>query len=194
MFPPLPVQSTSLLIAEEQFKPIPGYIDYGITPNGIVLDLVKRRFIKQSICAQGYYRLNLRSAQPGRRHDSRLVHCLVALAYLGPKAPGLHCDHISRNKLCNHATNLRYVSCSENLLNSDRSDAAAHKRATAKQRRKNKTGYPGVVMVGKTSWGSSIFVQGQSRWLGTFPTLWEAAQAYAMARKEKKAAKAKPAY
>ena len=51
------------------------------------------------------------------------IHRIVALCFL-PKIdmPGLVVDHINRDKRDNRACNLRWVSKSENALNSDRSD------------------------------------------------------------------------
>lgn len=52
------------------------------------------------------------------------VHQMVAEAFLEPEEGKPIVDHISRDRLDNRAANLRYVSHSENHVNSDRSDRA----------------------------------------------------------------------
>lgn len=47
------------------------------------------------------------------------IHKVVAECWLGAKPEGYEVDHIDRNSLNNHWTNLRYVTCSEQMLNRD---------------------------------------------------------------------------
>ena len=48
-----------------------------------------------------------------------LFHHLVAEAFLGERPNNLVIDHIDRNKLNNHVSNLRYVTQKENMRNTD---------------------------------------------------------------------------
>ena len=47
------------------------------------------------------------------------IHKVVAECWLGPKPEGYEIDHIDRNSLNNHYTNLRYVTKSEQMKNRD---------------------------------------------------------------------------
>ena len=47
------------------------------------------------------------------------IHKVVAECWLGEKPEGYEVDHIDRNSLNNHWTNLRYVTRSEQMLNRD---------------------------------------------------------------------------
>ena len=47
------------------------------------------------------------------------IHKVVAECWLGEKPEGYEVDHIDRNSLNNHWTNLRYVTPSEQMLNRD---------------------------------------------------------------------------
>jgi hypothetical protein len=49
-----------------------------------------------------------------------LFHVLVAKCFIGERPEGLVIDHIDRNPLNNHYTNLRYITQKENCYNSDR--------------------------------------------------------------------------
>lgn len=77
----------------------------------------------------------------GRRISSK-VHALVAAAFLGPRPPGFHVNHISGNKSDNAITNLEYVTLEENLSHARRmgiaggglqGSANAHAKLTADQ-------------------------------------------------------------
>lgn len=47
------------------------------------------------------------------------IHKVVAECWLGKKPEGYEVDHIDRNSLNNHYTNLRYVTKSEQMINRD---------------------------------------------------------------------------
>jgi hypothetical protein len=49
------------------------------------------------------------------RSEHRSVHSLVIKAFVGPRPPGMVCNHMDGNPQNNHATNLEWVTPSENL-------------------------------------------------------------------------------
>ena len=61
----------------------------------------------------GYLTAQLRKDGLSYRRE---IHSLVAVAFLGPKPPGLEVNHIDGKKAHNAACNLEYVTHSENLL------------------------------------------------------------------------------
>jgi len=70
---------------------------------------VPTRTMKQSTGNNGYARVSVGSA------GVRLVHHLVAEAFLGPRPPAAHVRHLDTNKRNNSVTNLAYGSPSENM-------------------------------------------------------------------------------
>lgn len=85
--------------------------------------------------------------------------------------PEGHVDHINRNKLDNRISNLRIVTRSENAQNivAPRSDS--------------NTGVRGVSFWPSRGYVARIMVSGKSKFIGTFATLHEAADAYANAKR-----------
>lgn len=55
----------------------------------------------------------------GRKRRKVFIHKVVAECWLGKKPEGYEVDHIDRNSLNNHWTNLRYVTRSEQMKNRD---------------------------------------------------------------------------
>lgn len=72
--------------------------------------------MRQGKKRNGYRTVNLKAIN---KRD-RLIHDLVCAAFIGVKPIGMQVDHIDRNKNNNHASNLRYVTLSENKLNNGR--------------------------------------------------------------------------
>lgn len=55
-----------------------------------------------------------------KKHNHKVfLHNVVAECWIGPKPEGFQTDHIDRNSLNNHYSNLRYVSKSQQMLNRD---------------------------------------------------------------------------
>ncbi len=81
----------------------------------------------------GYLRMHLR--QPGR-HENRLVHELVALAFLGPKPEGHFVNHKNLIKSDNRLENLEYLTHLENMRhfyrNGQRKSIAGKRNGRAK--------------------------------------------------------------
>jgi len=99
----------------EQFKQsiVQGY---EISNHGNVRRIVGDGYkeIKGSIQNRGYRYFQTRKKGVRRNH---LFHHLVAYAFIGERPEGLVIDHIDRNKLNNHISNLRYISFGDNIRN-----------------------------------------------------------------------------
>jgi hypothetical protein len=98
------------------------------------------------------------------RNKNCTVHSLVASAFLGRRCHDMVIDHIDNNKGNNRPENLRYVTQTENLQNSKRWSY-----------RKCKTGPQ------KSGNNYSCFCRG--KYIGMFPTVGEAEDAYEYAIK-----------
>jgi hypothetical protein len=64
------------------------------------------------------------------RNNTRRIHSLVALAFLGPRPPGLEVCHGDGDCANNHLSNLRYGTKSSNVLDSVRHGTHRHTRRT----------------------------------------------------------------
>ncbi|MGN0062859.1 MAG: HNH endonuclease signature motif containing protein [Nocardioides sp.] len=92
------------------------YHGYRIHPDGrIEQRRVPGRAIRPYAVKGGYLRVTLRV---GGRQVGKLVHCLVAEAFLGPRPSGHEVNHIDGDKTNNHVGNLEYVTPSENVRHS----------------------------------------------------------------------------
>ena len=69
------------------------------------------RYCKGSATAGGY-----RYVRVCRNTNLYIAHAVLE-AFVGPRPPGLECDHINRNTRDNCLVNLRWVTHSENMLN-----------------------------------------------------------------------------
>jgi hypothetical protein len=58
--------------------------------------------------------------QRDKKRTNHLFHHLVAYQFIGERPEGMVIDHIDRNSLNNHVSNLRYITPKENTHNSDR--------------------------------------------------------------------------
>lgn len=114
------------MIDEEVWKDIPDYPYYQASSAGRlrVLDrpvkhswcknsvsIRKGRILKPSKGTSGYYCVAI--SKDGVKKN-KMVHCLVALAFLGPKGSNQVVDHLNSDRADNSIGNLEYVSVSEN--------------------------------------------------------------------------------
>lgn len=86
------------------------YDNYEIDECGNVFSLASHRYLNQQIDRYGYLYVTIKG-----RHKK--VHRLVTEAFLENKDEKPCIDHIDRNKLNNHVSNLRFVTHKENSNN-----------------------------------------------------------------------------
>lgn len=94
-------------------RPIPGFDGYTITDNGEVFSTKRggRHRMRTHKSKYGYLHLSLSC---GERLITKKIHALVALAFIGPRQPGMQINHIDGNKTNNHVSNLEYVTRQQN--------------------------------------------------------------------------------
>ena len=89
------------------------YPNYGVTKTGDIVSLVTGIVIKQQINMHGYKTVALRCNNKNR---TKLVHQLVAKAYIPNPNGRKTINHIDGNKLNNNVDNLEWVSVRENTI------------------------------------------------------------------------------
>lgn len=144
---------------------IESYPDYLFFEDGSVWSHILNRFlIQDKLSDTGYYRVGVYNALG--EHKIAYTHCLLALAFLGPRPNGLVVDHKDRDKTNNHISNLRYVTFSQNRRNSDFAMSATSK-------------YTGVSYFKQTGkWRAAIVIDGKFIHLKYHKEEVEAAKAY----------------
>lgn len=75
------------------------------------------KLLTKQITADGYHRVCLHI---GKGKHTRLVHHLIALAFIGERQSGITVNHKDGNKLNNHVDNLEYATLAENVLHARR--------------------------------------------------------------------------
>lgn len=108
--------------ANLEFRKIPSlYFLYEVNEDGTVIRNVKSK--KHLKCFKQHHNSNTEywCTQVNIKKQIRKVflHRVVAECWHGPRPEGMQVDHIDRNSLNNHYTNLRYVTRSEQMLNRD---------------------------------------------------------------------------
>jgi len=98
------------------FKKIPGYDDYYVNRNGVVLSkkFGKEKILKPRDDNQGYYIVNLSKNKKVKTHT---VHRLVGLTFIPNPNNYRIIDHIDRNKKNNCVDNLRWCNHQTNNIN-----------------------------------------------------------------------------
>lgn len=94
-------------------KEIPGLPGYFATSGGDIISMQSRwpsmngRVLAKSMAGAGYLKVS-----PNAK--TMYVHHLVALAFIGQRAPGMQINHIDGDKRNNRPDNLEYVTASQN--------------------------------------------------------------------------------
>ena len=102
---------------EEIYKTIDGYENlYEISNLGNVKNIKTKKIIKNILSNIGYYRVGL--CKDGKC-KLKLVHVLIAQAFITNPLNKPTVDHIDQIKTNNNLNNLRWVTRSENGMNSD---------------------------------------------------------------------------
>ena len=114
------------------WKAITDYPNYEVSDAGEVKNVITGKIIKGALC-DGYHKVAL---YPGKK--TMKVHRLVALHFIENPENKPMVDHIDRDKTNNHVSNLRWVTNSENGLNTDyyakKTDGTEHIKVTPYQR------------------------------------------------------------
>jgi hypothetical protein len=111
-----------------EWRPVHGWTAYEVSNCGQVRRVKSGprtrpgRLLKLSPTRYGYLRVALYG---GGRKQCCHVHSLVARAFIGECPPDMTVDHLDGDKLNNHATNLEYVTRSENVRRAHASGAYA---------------------------------------------------------------------
>lgn len=105
---------------QENWRPIPGYEGrYCVSDLGNVMSMSYMGTGLPGLLAfsksRGYLSIDLQTGPIKKRF---VVHRLVALAFIGPRPEGQHINHIDGVKTNNAASNLEYVTPSENQKHS----------------------------------------------------------------------------
>ena len=97
----------------EEWKSINGYENYEISDHGNIKNITTHKMLKPRVNNRGYNNVDLYNI--GQR--TKPIHRLVAEAFLENPDNKRCVDHIDRNKLNNHISNLRFATNSENGMN-----------------------------------------------------------------------------
>jgi hypothetical protein len=146
----------------EEYKIISGFENYSVSNFGNVMNNQKGRILKPSKDKDGYLQIKL--AKDSKPH-MKIVHRLVAQAFI-PNPNNKPCvDHIGNDKQNNNVNNLRWATIQENTFN--------------KSKQKNNTsGLTGVRFhKGSKKWEARIRYNGKENYLGYFDTKEEALEA-----------------
>ena len=93
---------------------IKDFEDYEIFEDGRVYSYKSNKFLKPQNNGNGYLKVHLYKI--GKMYQ-QYVHKLVALCFVENPNNYKYVDHIDRDKINNHASNLRWCSASENSSN-----------------------------------------------------------------------------
>jgi len=96
-----------------EWRPITDFPNYEISNTGEVRR--NGRTLKPQLTKKGYYRVRI-------SNKGKLIHRLVAEAFIPNTNNLTEIDHIDRNRTNNVVSNLRWITRSENCLNKERKE------------------------------------------------------------------------
>ena len=147
---------------EEEYRIIKDFPKYAVSNFGNVINILRNKQKIPTVKAHGYLDLNL---YKNNKRTHRTVHSLVAEAFLKNDNNYPCVDHIDGNPKNNYIDNLRYVTVSQNLMNS-------------KLHKHNTSGYKGVFWSNnKNRWIATIEVNNKKYFLGYFKNIEDAIKA-----------------
>jgi hypothetical protein len=148
---------------EEVWLPIRGRPKYEISSTGRVQNIKSKRILKPFIDGGGYHTITFNSSNDKRTKIK--THRLVAKAFLTNPDNKPMVDHIDHNRVNNNVSNLRWVTRSQNGMNTSKFC-------------NNKSGVTGVIWC-KTynKWRAFITLYGIRKHLGYFNSLDKAKKA-----------------
>ena len=150
-------------IINEEWRSINGYLNYQVSNIGRVRNATTGRILKPAKNHTGYLYVVLSKNTIKKHH---LIHRLVACEFIDNPDSKPIVDHINHIQTDNTLNNLRWVSESQNIMNSKK-----HISATSK--------YKGVSYYKSYSkWRASISVDRKHKCLGYFANEKEAAASY----------------
>jgi hypothetical protein len=149
------------MMEEEIFKKIDGYERYSVSNLGNVRNDETNRILKGGKDSSGYLQVDL--CKIGKK-SNKLIHRLVANAFIENPDNKICVDHINCDKINNCVNNLRWATISENAMNS--------------QKPKNNTsGVKGVTWNKKANkWQAQIRIDGKLIQLGLFDDIEKATE------------------
>lgn len=105
-----------------KWQPIPGYeTRYEVSDRGDVRSILKNppRDLKPFMQSGGYLAVNLYAGSKSSARK-RMIHDLVAEAFIGPKPAGMTVNHKDGNKTNNRPSNLEYLTQADNTKHAHR--------------------------------------------------------------------------
>ena len=116
----------------EEWKPVVGYELYQVSSTGIIKN--KHEHVMSTHAVPGGY-LQVQFSNSGKS-KSKLVHCVVAEAFVPNPDNMREVDHINRNRTDNRVENLRWSTRRDNCLNTHRHDREMYGITLVKNRYK----------------------------------------------------------
>jgi hypothetical protein len=108
-----------MTINEETWIPVLGGL-YEVSNLGSVRNFRTKQFRRFGIDRDGYLALPYRKNGRKGKWSEISVHCLVAVAFLGPRPGGLEINHKNGIKTDNRSENLEYITHDENIAHATR--------------------------------------------------------------------------
>lgn len=160
------------LMKTETWKDIPDYEGrYQISDTGRIYGICHNRILTPKKCGSGYQGITLCK---GGAKSRFYIHRLVAVCFLPePDSSEYEINHKDLNKTNNHASNLEWVTRTDNFEHAYQHGRVNYQRP---KRRDNKTGKPGVC---RHSGGYQVTINHQKKhiYLGWYKELTDAVNA-----------------